>query len=67
MRLLLKDLALVEELGDELGVELSLTGVAERLCRRAEAMGLAESDFASLVRPLEVQAHVEVKARPGTT
>ncbi|MDE3154837.1 MAG: NAD(P)-dependent oxidoreductase [Acidobacteriota bacterium] len=60
VRLLRKDLTLVEALGEQYGVELSLTRAADRLCGRAEAMGLADSDFAALVRPLEAAAGVTV-------
>ncbi|HVB39234.1 MAG TPA: NAD-binding protein, partial [Vicinamibacterales bacterium] len=70
VRLLLKDLTLVEELGDELGVDLSLTRVVDRLCRSAEAMGLAEADFAALIVPLERKAGVEVgrgRSQDGAT
>lgn len=60
LRLLIKDLALVEELATDSGAPLPLTTVVQTLCATCEAMGLSESDLAALVRPLECEAGIRV-------
>jgi 3-hydroxyisobutyrate dehydrogenase/2-hydroxy-3-oxopropionate reductase len=60
LRLLIKDLTLVEELATQLGVPLPLTSVVQTLCAVCEAMSLSEADLAALVRPLECEAGVKV-------
>jgi 3-hydroxyisobutyrate dehydrogenase-like beta-hydroxyacid dehydrogenase len=56
LRLLMKDLDLVEALASEVGAPLPLTTVVQSLCSTCEAMGLSESDLAALVRPFECEA-----------
>jgi 3-hydroxyisobutyrate dehydrogenase-like beta-hydroxyacid dehydrogenase len=65
LRLLIKDLALVEELATQLGAPLPLTTVVQTLCAACEAMDLGEADLAALVRPFECEAGLKVTRAPN--
>lgn len=65
LRLYTKDLALVRELGTELGVPMPLADAAAERLRVAVEAGLAEADCAAVVRPYEEEARVEVRAAEG--
>lgn len=62
--LLGKDLGLIGELGQELGVRLLLGRLAEQIFGEAKALGLGEEDMAALVIPLEKLAGVQVGGLP---
>jgi len=56
-----KDLGLITRLGKELSARLLLGAVAEQVFDEGMGLGLANSDMASLVMPLERIAGVEVR------
>lgn len=56
-----KDIGLMLESGDELGVPLLLTGLTRQLFQTAMATGLGEQDMCSTISVLEHIAGVEVK------
>ena len=56
-----KDIGLMLESGNELGVPLPVTGVTQQMFRMAIAEGLADADFCSTINVLERMAGVEVK------
>jgi 3-hydroxyisobutyrate dehydrogenase/2-hydroxy-3-oxopropionate reductase len=56
-----KDLGLMLESGEELGVPLLLTGLTRQLFQTAMAAGLGDSDMCSTISVLEGMAGVEVK------
>ncbi len=56
-----KDLGLMLEAGEELGVPLLLTGVTRQLFQAAMAEGLADDDMCSTIKLLEKMVAVEVK------
>lgn len=60
--LLVKDLRLVAELGEELNVPVTLGAVAKQMYEAARAMGYGRNDYTAVVRPLEQLAGVEVRA-----
>ena len=57
-----KDVGLILESADELGVPLMLTGVTRQLFQTAVATGLGEEDMCSTIQVLERIAGVEVKS-----
>ncbi len=63
IRLLEKDLDLVRQMGQEAGASTRMADVAKELADEALALGLRESDIASVVLPLERAAGVEVRRR----
>src|ERR1035437_5897058 len=56
-----KDVGLILDSGEELGVPLLLTGLTRQLFQAAMAMGLGEKDRCSTINVLEGLAGVEVK------
>jgi 3-hydroxyisobutyrate dehydrogenase-like beta-hydroxyacid dehydrogenase len=61
--LLVKDLRLVQGLGDELHVPLTLAAVAKQMYEAARAQGYGRDDYTAVVRPLEELTGVEVRSR----
>lgn len=61
IRLLLKDLGLIHELGGEIDVRLLLSGLAEQIFIEARALGLQDNDMSAIVVPLERIAGIEVR------
>ena len=59
--LLVKDLRLVLELGDQLSVPLTLVAVAKQMYEAARAQGYGRRDYTAVVRPLEELVGVEVR------
>ncbi len=59
--LLVKDLRLVTELGEELNVPLTLVAVAKQLYEAARAQGYGRDDYTAVVRPLEDLVGVTVR------
>lgn len=59
--LLIKDLRLVTDLGEELSVPVTLAAVAKQMYESARAMGYGRSDYTAVVRPLEHLTGVEVR------
>jgi 3-hydroxyisobutyrate dehydrogenase/2-hydroxy-3-oxopropionate reductase len=57
-----KDIGLMLESGEELGVPLLLTGLVRQLFQTAMSAGLGENDMCSTISVLEKMAGVEVKA-----
>jgi 3-hydroxyisobutyrate dehydrogenase len=64
IRLLLKDLGLIHDLGDDLDVRLLLSALSEQLFIEARALGLQDNDMSAIVIPLERLAGVEVRSQP---
>jgi 3-hydroxyisobutyrate dehydrogenase-like beta-hydroxyacid dehydrogenase len=56
-----KDLGLIVEYGNALGVPLLLTGLTQQLFQKAVAAGLGDEDFCSTIKVLEELVGVEVK------
>ncbi len=61
LRIMLKDLELIAEMGRDLNVRLLLASEAREVYREAVALGLGDEDLAALVKPLERIARVEVR------
>jgi len=61
--LLIKDLRLVQGLGEELHVPLTLAAVAKQMYEAARAMGHGRDDYTTVVRPLEELTGVTVRSR----
>jgi len=59
--LLLKDLSLIGDLADQMGVKLDIGRCAERIFAAARDAGLGDDDMAGLVRQYEQAAGVEVR------
>jgi 3-hydroxyisobutyrate dehydrogenase/2-hydroxy-3-oxopropionate reductase len=57
-----KDVGLILDLGNELGVPLPLTGLTRQLLQTAVSSGLGDEDMCSSIKVLEDLAGVEVKA-----
>jgi 3-hydroxyisobutyrate dehydrogenase/2-hydroxy-3-oxopropionate reductase len=57
-----KDVGLILDAGNELGVPLLLTGLTRQILQTAVASGLGEEDMCSSIKVLEKLAGVEVKA-----
>ncbi len=57
-----KDVGLILESGEELGVPLPLTAVAQQMYRAGLAEGLGEEDMCSSIKVMEQWTGVEVKA-----
>ena len=62
IRIMLKDLELISEMGRDLNVRLLLASEAREVYREAVALGLGDEDIAALVKPLERVAGTEVRA-----
>jgi 3-hydroxyisobutyrate dehydrogenase-like beta-hydroxyacid dehydrogenase len=62
LHLMAKDMRLVVESAESLGVELPLASTLRGIYAACLADGLADDDFASTIRPLEERAGVEVKS-----
>jgi 3-hydroxyisobutyrate dehydrogenase len=60
--LLVKDLGLIMDLGEELHVPLTLGAVAKQLYEGARAQGYGRSDYTAVVRPLEDLVGVQVRS-----
>lgn len=60
MRIMLKDLDLITDLGRELNVRLLLASEAREVYRESVALGLGDEDIVALVKPLERIAGIEV-------
>lgn len=58
-----KDIELMLESAQELGVPLPVTAITQQLFRAAMAMGYADADFCSTVKVHEAWAGVEVKSK----
>lgn len=65
IRLILKDLGVIRELGSELDTRLLMTGLAEQLFIEARAQGLQDNDMSAMVIPLEKIAGMEVRSSEG--
>jgi 3-hydroxyisobutyrate dehydrogenase/2-hydroxy-3-oxopropionate reductase len=63
IRIMLKDLELIADMGRDLNVRLLLASEAREVYREAVALGFGDEDIAALVKPLERVAGVEVRAR----
>jgi len=63
IRIMLKDLELISEMGRDLNVRLLLASEAREVYREAVALGLGDEDIAALVKPLERIAGAEVRRR----
>ena len=61
IRIMLKDLELISEMGRDLNVRLLLASEAREVYREAVALGFGDEDLAALVKPLERVAGVEVR------
>ncbi len=61
IRIMLKDLELISEMGRDLNVRLLLASEAREVYREAVALGLGDEDIAALVKPLERVAGTEVR------
>jgi 3-hydroxyisobutyrate dehydrogenase len=59
--LLIKDLRLVTQLGEEMNVPVTLAAVSKQMYESARAMGYGRRDYTAVVRPLEELAGVEVR------
>lgn len=57
-----KDIGLMLDSAEQLGVPLPLTGLTQQMFRAAMATGLADEDFCSTIKVLEAWAGVEVKS-----
>ncbi|MFN0074092.1 MAG: NAD(P)-dependent oxidoreductase [Chloroflexota bacterium] len=64
IRLILKDLGVIRELGGDLDTRLLLTSLAEQLFIEARGLGYQDNDMSAMVLPLERIAGVEVRS-PG--
>lgn len=60
MRIMLKDLDLITDLGRELNVRLLLASEAREVYRESVALGLGDEDIVALVKPLERIAGIEI-------
>lgn len=63
IRIMLKDLELISEIGRDLNVRMLLASEAREVYREAVALGLGDEDIAALVKPLEHIAGAEVRTR----
>ncbi|MGA7671939.1 MAG: NAD(P)-dependent oxidoreductase [Nitrolancea sp.] len=63
IRIMLKDLELISEMGRDLNVRMLLASEAREVYREAVALGLGDEDIAALVKPLEHIAGAEVRTR----
>ena len=63
IRIMLKDLELISEMGRDLNVRMLLASEAREVYREAVALGLGDEDIAALVKPLEHVAGAEVRTR----
>ncbi len=66
IRIMLKDLELIADMGRDLNMRLLLASEAREVYREAVALGFGNEDIAALVKPLEMVAGVEVRTREGT-
>jgi 3-hydroxyisobutyrate dehydrogenase/2-hydroxy-3-oxopropionate reductase len=62
IRLILKDLGVIRELGGEIDTRLLMTSLAEQLFIEARAQGYQDNDMSAMVLPLEQIAGIEVRA-----
>jgi len=58
-----KDIGLMLEEAEGLGIPLPLTAITQQMFRTAMAQGLADEDFCSTIKVLEGITGVEVKGR----
>ncbi len=65
VNVVLKDLGLIDGLSNELNVRTLLGSVATQVFREGRAVGMGDDDMAGLVRVLEREAGVEVRALHG--
>jgi 3-hydroxyisobutyrate dehydrogenase len=59
--LLHKDVMLANDIGRKEQVRMVSGALAEQIFQEARAQGLGEQDISALIKPLEIQANVEVK------
>jgi 3-hydroxyisobutyrate dehydrogenase-like beta-hydroxyacid dehydrogenase len=64
LRLMAKDVGLIQETADVLKVPMPLLGALQAVYRNSVAAGLGEEDFAATIKWIEQQAGVEVKGAP---
>ena len=62
IRLILKDLGVIRELGGELDTRLLMTALAEQLFIEARGLGYQDNDMSAMVLPLENIAGIEVRS-----
>ncbi|MGE0405441.1 MAG: NAD(P)-dependent oxidoreductase [Candidatus Korobacteraceae bacterium] len=67
MRWLAKDMSLMVESGESLGVPLALTALSEQMLRAGIAKGYGDEDICGSIRLLEGIAGVEVKSKKAAT
>ncbi len=65
IRLILKDLGVIRDLGGELDTRLLMTSLAEQLFIEARGLGFQDNDMSAMVLPLENIAGIEVRS-PGS-
>jgi 3-hydroxyisobutyrate dehydrogenase-like beta-hydroxyacid dehydrogenase len=65
IRLILKDLGVIRDLGGELDTRLLMTSLAEQLFIEARGLGFQDNDMSAMVLPLEKIAGIEVRS-PGS-
>jgi 3-hydroxyisobutyrate dehydrogenase-like beta-hydroxyacid dehydrogenase len=64
IRVFLKDLGLVHELSQELGVPTPGADLVRQLLTKAVDQGLGDLDGAAIVLPLEAEAGFQIKRKP---
>jgi 3-hydroxyisobutyrate dehydrogenase-like beta-hydroxyacid dehydrogenase len=62
IRLILKDLGVIRELGGDIDTRLLMTSLAEQLFIEARAQGYQDNDMSAMVLPLERLAGIEVRS-----
>lgn len=62
IRLILKDLGVIRDLGGELDTRLLMTALAEQLFIEARGLGYQDNDMSAMVLPLEQIAGTEVRS-----
>jgi len=62
IRLILKDLGVIRDLGGELDTRLLMTSLAEQLFIEARGLGFQDNDMSAMVLPLETIAGIEVRS-----
>lgn len=63
VRIMLKDLELIADLGRDLNMRLLLASEAREVYREAVALGFGDEDIAALVKPLERIAGTEIRGQ----
>src|SRR5437588_4761168 len=65
LKLMLKDAGLIEKFGESLESPIPALRVVEKSLESAVALGLGEENASAVIKALEKEAGVEVKARAG--